>query len=573
MGIIRRLPSSVVSQIAAGEVIERPAYAVKELVDNAVDAGADYIRVDIEKSGLRKLSVTDNGHGMDEKDLLMCFEPHATSKMPTDDLHNIRMLGFRGEALASIAAVGNLTVRSRQKDASTGYEVVVTENGLGTISPVGMPEGTVVTVEGLFDQVPARKKFLNNTVSEAHRIIELLLSLMVANPRIRFFVTHNGKAVIDAPGEQTTLERIRHLFGDEISKGLMEIHAERPHVRISGYIGRPQLASGTQKQSYVLVNGRAVKDRKLSLLVKEGYGTLLPPHSYPVFILSIDVPHDTVDVNVHPRKEEVHFMHAEQVFDLVRTAVPETLAGNNLTYYDARWKRSKRNVYGSIVEDARLRAGGTNTYAATILTSELFPDAAHAARIKPETATQIHNTYLVVESDHGMLVIDQHAADERILFERYSAAYKKHLAASPQHVLEKSVILTLSSAAAHILESHADMFAGAGFDIDHFGGNSFAIKTVPQLLKDRAPDELVKEMLEDIAEHNHVKDIDTKSQRMLAYLACKSAVKSGDTLSKERIAELIHDLLDTPNNATCPHGRPTMIETDIRMLHKSFKRL
>ncbi|MEN9327910.1 MAG: hypothetical protein RI947_718 [Candidatus Parcubacteria bacterium] len=574
MGTIKQLPPALVSKIAAGEVIERPAYAVKELVENAIDSGADYIRIDIEQSGLKKIVVTDNGQGMDTADVALSVKPHTTSKLYTEDqLAGISTMGFRGEALSSLAAISSLTIKSKEKSASVGTIIELVEGQVEHIGTIGMPDGTVVIIEELFQNVPARRQFMKSGPTEFRHILDIIIAQSLAHPEIRFFLSHNKKVVLDIPQHQDIMERVKLSFGADIYHTLVPVQAESPYVTISGFIAKPQLSSKSQHKNFLFINNRSVKNKSIVSSIKESYGTLLQPQTYPIFVLFITVPYEVVDVNIHPRKEEVRFIHPESVHTALRDIITQTLATKDLTFYDARWKRSHKNLYATMRATSMVRDGGTDSYAAQLLRDEVMPEGTMEVSLAAsKDIFQLHNVYIVAQTTRGMVMIDQHAAHERVLYEQFLEAYNRQRLAADQYLLPVSVMLHLGVSEAETVREYSQMFLQLGFDIHEYGANTFIVTAVPRIFKDRNISELVSEMIADVMEGTKVKAVDSRTQRMLAYLACRSAIKAGDPLTKQQMRELITDLEKTPNNSTCPHGRPTKIEMSLAEWHRKFHR-
>lgn len=557
------LKPEIIAKIAAGEVIERPSYAVKELVENAIDANATKITVQIEESGLRKITVIDNGDGMSKKDIQECFKLHTTSKLTSlEHLSHIETLGFRGEALASIASISDLTIQSRTKKSHEGISIEIKNGIVKKIAPIGIPQGTIVTVANLFHSVPARKKFLKSTQTEFRHIVSLLTSIALANPQIHFVLMHNKKTVFDFPKTTDVMERIKIILGIKTFANLLPFSYQNSYIKLSGYLGKPQEKTLSTNKQFLFVNKRKVTDKKVSFTIKDAYGTLLDSKSLPVFILFVSLPYEFVDVNVHPRKEYVRFVDTTFLYDIVSKAVLETLTKNNLTFYD----NTKLELS---LGDGNL----TSSFAGRLLKETQIP---WGIRLRHETldvsdTLQFHNVYLVTQTKFGIAFIDQHAAHERILYEQFMNAFKKEKSDSPQYHLSKPYILELSLTENELLIEHLSFFEHIGFEISEFKNNTFRIDSVPLIFQDRNLKELLTELLMDIEQEKKI-DVDTISDKMIAYLACRAAVKAGESLTKKQTKDLIEKLEKTRNNSTCPHGRPTKIIIDIQQLHRMFKR-
>src|SRR5882724_11841270 len=559
---IHHLPKDVIAKIAAGEVIERPAYAVKELIENALDAKADSVAIHIEESGLRKIIVTDNGEGMDKEDLEECFKPHTTSKLQTaEQLSYIHTFGFRGEALASIAAISNVTIQSKTEKAISGTSIEITDSVVKKISPIGMPGGTTMTVADLFHSVPGRKQFLKSYRTELRHIIAVITSFAFANSAVHFVLTHNKKIIFDLPKKQNLSERIKLLLGTTIFFSLLPVNYEKGALNISGFIAKPQLTTTSNQKQFIYINQRKVSDKFISLAVKDAYGNLLASKTHPIFILFVSLPYEYVDVNVHPRKEEVRFVDAKMVYDSVHAAVSQTLTEKNITYY-------LREEKGLALSDKI-----TNSFAGRLLKENQIPwDIRAHDKIATTNPVQFHNLYLLTQTKYGIALIDQHGAHERILYEQFMEAFLKQKKELPQYHLSTPKLFDLSFSERELLHEYLPQLEKLGFVIESFKDNSFLLHAMPLVFQDRNPEILFTELLEDLMQKKSFKTIDSLSQKMIAYLACRAAIKAGESLTKKQAKELLEKLEQTNNNATCPHGRPTKIIIAIDQLHRMFKR-
>ncbi len=568
MSKIHHLPPHIIAKIAAGEVIERPAYAVKELIENAIDAKAAYITVQIEEAGLRKIVVTDNGEGMSKEDIQECFKPHTTSKISDEEnLVGITSLGFRGEALSSIAAISTMTIKSRTENESSGSLVSLKNGNIEKISPIGMPVGTSITVDNLFHNVPVRKKFLKTPTTEFRHILEIIMHYAISFPNTRFFLSHNKKIIVDLPKNQNLLERIRMLLGNDVFAHLLPLRYEESYVTISGFISKPQITTYVTNKHFIFINQRKVTDKLITTAIKEAYGNLLETTAYPIFILFLTMPYEMVDVNVHPRKEQVSFVDNKIIFDAVRKAVRETLQKKNITFSNMNW------LIDETSNKLSLHDGNTRSYAGKLLKNLVLPSVENETTIiKSSDIVQLHNLFLITQTSTGFIFIDQHAAHERILFEKFSEEFKKQKNKNNVYHLSNPITFDVSFSDNEVLSENIKLFETLGFIIEHFQGNTFKINAVPNLFQDRNPVTLIKELLDDLVQEKQTKSIDQASHRMLAYLACRSAIKAGDKITKSRAKELLEDLEKTPNNAICPHGRPTKIEMSLKEVNRMFKR-
>ncbi len=559
---IHQLPQHVVAKIAAGEVIERPVFAVKELVENSIDSGADSISVHIEESGLKKIAVIDNGEGMSSEDLEESFKLHTTSKIANaDELSHIKSLGFRGEALASIAAISRITINSKAKNASAGTGVIIKNGKLEKISPIGMPDGTSVSVEHLFYSHPVRKKFLSSQRTEFRHILDLLIGYALSYPQIHFVLTHNNKTILDLPKTNDSLIRIEKLMGKDIFSSLIPVGFEDSYISISGFLAKPTLTTRTPNKQFLFINNRVVHDNGISLSVKSAYSSLLANAVYPICLLYFSLPYEMVDVNVHPRKEKVRFIDTTLLLDTTKRAVSQTLARYDLT--------PDMGFETLFLSDA---VGSTVSYAGKLLKEKKLPWELPQTKIDYQTILQLHNLYLLVVSDNGFILIDQHAAHERILYEQLLTEFLQEKKNYTLFHFPKPGIFDLSLSESELLLEHLDLFHSMGWEIERFKNNTFIIRSLPVIFQDRDYVKLLREMLEDIQGDTLQKNIDDISKRMIAYLACRGAVKAGDQLTKKQAKELLEQLEKTKNNATCPHGRPTKVAVGLEKINHLFKR-
>lgn len=551
MGKIHTLSEETISKIAAGEVIERPCYAVKELVDNAIDAGASYITIFIEEAGLRKIVVTDNGEGMDYEDVLLCFKLHTTSKINDEDqLIGIKTMGFRGEALASIASISNLNIKSRKLNDDKGTLVELHFGEIVNTQPIGSAIGTTITITNLFHTIPARRKFLKSERAEFRLITDIVIQYALVFPHIRFFLKHNNKIILDLPQHQPVLERAGYLVGEEVAKNLIPIKCDESYISIRGYIGTPQEAKPHNPNQFLFINNRPVKDTLIRTAIKEAYGTFLEKSSQPSYILFVTMPPEAVDVNIHPRKTEVHFLDKMMVYQTIQSSIQEILLNHTSAFqYGTDRKTLTTSFAGQQLKELVLKTTINKT--ADII--------------------QLHDLYLVTETTEGIILIDQHAADERIQYERLIKAWQQESNKHERYRLGQAMPLVLSLLERDILDEHRQLFQAMGFVIEDFHDN-LILTEVPSLLRDRQIIPIILELLTLIKDDKGI-TIDTTTNRMLTSLACRSSVMQGERLTKEHMLEIINTLELIPNNLTCPHGRPTKIAISQKELLKMFRRL
>ena len=548
---IKKLPKSVVAKIAAGQVVERPASVVKELIENSIDANANKIVVEVEKAGFKSIKVLDNGIGMSEKDLKKSFEPHTTSKISSSkDLSNIKTFGFRGEALASIVAVAKVELKSREKKQN-GNIVSVRKGKIIDISPVGMPEGTIVTVESLFTDVPARKKYQKHPRTEIRHIIKTLSSFALANSDIGFELKHNGKSIIELPPKQPQKDRIEDVLGETTSNLMLRMSEKSPHISLFGYVGHPQIASKSRSKQFIFVNKREVKNDNLRKAIKNAYGSLLDAHSMPACVLFISLPIQSVDANVNPKKDQVEFVNEDEVLEYLNKNIQKTLIENNLTY-----KNSLSSIKGYAKETAWILKGEEAWSPRNIEEGDI-------------QTMQLDSLYVLLSLGKNVVILDQHAAHERILYNQYKSSFVKNKFSSETVELKNARFIEFPIFEAQKLEDSLEMFGQLGFKIESFGSNRFKVTVVPKIFVGRNYFNFISELLDrDTFEDR----LDRKTIETIAYIACRSAIKEGDLLSHKEIVNLYKKLVNEEDYTTCPHGRPTIIDITRNELDVMFKR-
>lgn len=555
MSLIKKLPPHLISHIAAGEVILRPASVVKELVENALDAGATKIDIHLEEAGIARLIVADNGIGMESDDVLQCFLPHTTSKLADESqLYTIGTFGFRGEALASIAAVSSLRIQSRTAESMAGTSVTVRNEALYNHKPMGMQVGTRVVVEELFAHVPARRKFLHAVRAELQYSIYAVATMSLAHYKTSFSLTHNGKRVMALSHADSLRERVVQVLGNDVAGELLAVEEHTEYGVIQGFIGTPQTQVSTTSNQYLFVNNRPVKNVRISSAIKRAYGTLVDPRMHPTFVLFLDVPFETVDVNIHPQKETVHLLHEDALITHIDALVKRTLEAYDLTY-----------------ERRTLEEQGMDRHTAQVLREVVDVWQVRGEGTEEQEILQVHDCYLITQTKQGILMVDQHAAHERILYEQFLEAFKENAIALPTIELKQPIVFDLPRTDALLLEDNIEVFEKLGFSIEPFGNHAFKVNQVPTLFAQRNISRLIAEVLNDVVHHNgHT--IDNITHRTLAFLACRSAIKSGDRLNTEERKRLIQKLSTTSTQYTCPHGRPVHLTISLNELEKMFKR-
>jgi len=585
MGRITVLDQNMVNMIAAGEVIERPASVVKELMENSIDAGATSITVSIEDGGRRLISVADNGCGMDGEDLANAFEPHATSKVSnSSDLHTISTLGFRGEALASITSVSQVRAVSRTKDAAGGNCIEIDCGVKSGVSPCSGGVGTTIQVRDIFYKLPARRKFLRTANTEMSHISEQFTRIALANPEVAMILMHNGRELhrLDAgqPGE-TQRRRIGQLFSAEICNGLIEFQTNENRLSIRGLLGRPEIARSNNKFQYVFLNGRFIRDKFISHAIREAYRGTVEPDRFGVVFLFIRIPFEDVDVNVHPTKIEVRFYNSNLVHSQILAGLREKLLGTNLeTVATIPSAAVRRDMGTARPPDGKIADAMAEFFKkhAPVRTQQRFSyRSAMAAAIPiertpqlPVNVMQIHDSYIIAQTDDGFVIVDQHALHERILYEELSARVRKSKLESQRLLIPESFELT--DAEANAVERHGDLIEKLGVELVPFGPRTMAVQAFPTLLGTAAPADFVRDLLGILTDKELTDDADRLLDAVLNMAACKAAIKAGQKLSLSEMEQLLTDRETTDYANRCPHGRPTIIKFTLGDLEKQFKR-
>ncbi|HYD32902.1 MAG TPA: DNA mismatch repair endonuclease MutL [Azospirillaceae bacterium] len=604
---IRLLPDTLVNQIAAGEVVERPAAAVKELVENALDAGSSRIDIAVRDGGRTLIAITDDGCGMAPDELALAVERHATSKLPTGDLLAIDTLGFRGEALPSIGAVARLTITSRPRDADSAWALTVDGGAKGAPVPAAHPPGTRVEVRDLFYAVPARLKFLKAPRTEFDHIEEAIERLAMAHPHVAFTLSGDGRTPLRLNAGQgelldARLARLGALMGREFSDNAVPLHAEREGLRLTGHVGLPTLHKATARYQYLFVNGRPVKDKLLAGAVRAAYADFLPRDRHPLLALFLEIPPREVDVNVHPAKAEVRFRDAGLVRGLIVSALKHALdaAGHRasttvgLATLDAlhpveappgpprpmsyQWQPQHGGGTARGLADRSLAFQAPST----LPNFEAAPAARSAAPIAEgadETQTrhplgaaraQLHNTYIVAQTAEGIVIVDQHAAHERLVYERMKAALvgggvKRQALLLPE-------VVEMDEASARRLSARAGELAELGLVIEPFGVGAVVVREVPALLGQSDVRGLVRDLAEELAELGDALSLKERLEAVCATMACHGSVRSGRALNIEEMNALLRQMEATPHSGQCNHGRPTYVELKLADIERLFGR-
>jgi DNA mismatch repair protein MutL len=595
---IRQLPDTLINQIAAGEVVERPASVVKELVENALDAGARRIDIDLEEGGVRLIRIRDDGDGIDAADLPLAIQRHATSKIASlDDLEAVATLGFRGEALPSIASVSRFSMISRRDGNAHGAALDVEGGRVGSVAPKPHPRGTTVEVRDLFFNVPARRKFLRAERTELGHIEEWLRSLALARPDVELRVSHNGKPsrryrpLSEArDGASASPDRLLETLGEEFARNALRIEHQGAGLRLHGWIARPAYNRASADQQYLYVNGRSVRDRSVAHAVKQAYADVLFHGRQPAYVLFLELDPRGVDVNVHPAKHEVRFRDARLIHDFVyRTlheALAETRAGAATAFADpqpptastarASWSMPQSNL-ALRVDEARHGYAALHAHDRTI-TGEPPPIAA-MAMADPADATlpplghaiaQLHGIYILAETADGLIVIDMHAAHERIGYEKLKAAHDG-VGVRTQPLLVPQTV-AVSEREAGIAEREHAVLAELGFEVSRSGPQSLLLRSVPALLADGDVEALLRDVLADLREHGESRRIHAARDELLGTMACHAAVRAHRRLTVPEMNALLREMEATERSGQCNHGRPTWARFSLGEIDRWFLR-
>jgi len=572
---IRRLTEPVTLKIAAGEVIDRPASVVKELVENAIDAESGRIEVALREGGKSLVVVRDDGEGLLREDLHLAFERYATSKIQTEeDLYSIETLGFRGEALASIAAVSRARITSCSRAGNGAHTLEVSGGAVGEVTPASRPAGTTIEVWDLFFNVPARARFLGSPRTEFMHANRVIQRLALLSPSIGWTVTHEDREVFSAPAVASLHDRLAQVYGTDVANGMIPLEAARGGITVSGFISRPDLRRGNRRDQSFVVNGRFVSDRGLSFVLASAYRGILRPGSYPIAVIHIDLPHEQVDVNVHPRKEEIRFADARQVQDTVAAALQKALSSRQVVAPLSR--TGSRGAAGTAEPRADYRE---KTQALSFdLPREMRLSgqirAAEKVRVHADRRVigQLQSTYLLVEAPDGLEIVDQHIAHERILYEGLRDEWGAAGIVRQIFLIPARVEVAFETAS--VLAGRHEELERVGIILDEFGGGTFLIREYPRALADeqtkRGFQEVIESLVGALASEGSLKE--PLFDRLLRELACGAAIKAGEPIPLAEAQALVEQLMTLENPYFCPHGRPIVFNIERDELDRRFQR-
>lgn len=625
MNKIKLLPDQLINQIAAGEVVERPASIVKEMLENSIDAGAKKIVIELEKGGIGRIRISDDGSGMSAQDALMSLERHATSKIKTlDDLLAVKSMGFRGEALASIASVARLTLRTRLNEEQAGTEIYAEAGKILRQEAVGKSVGTEIEVADLFFNTPARLKFLKAVSTEYQNIVDIVLNAALSWPEVAFKlinIDENGeiKVSMDLPATTESLVRIRGALGKSISEDLIPLFYGGVNLKISGFIGKPALSRANRSMQFFFVNNRPINSHVLSYAVKQAYHSLLPKERYPVFVINFELEPTMVDVNCHPRKTEVKFRDEREVYRVLSQACSRALEEgvlvpkfeqHNLDYYLERKPAKLDNLTNdkiafvenltsvspvlasqrqtidipiTTVQDNNgnsfINSGGQSDQSANSKQESIFYSSNGEdteKEISLQVIGQLSNSFIICQRGKDLVLIDQHAAHERIRYNKLMAEQENE--EKLVQPLLMPINIELSPADTAVLNSHKTALDELGIKLEHFGGNTFIISEIPAFLVKLDLEKMLIGLIDDLRQTEgslagHKGDLFARKEKILTYMACRSAVKFGDPLSQQEMLTLVEQIEKTTfGKATCPHGRPVMIVMEESELWSRFGR-
>jgi len=603
-GKIVVLPESLSSKIAAGEVIERPASILKELLENALDAGAGDITVELEKGGCGAIKVTDNGEGMERVDASLAFERFATSKIyEFDDIYRVKSYGFRGEALPSIAAISRVEMITRKQSSISGTRIIVEAGEVQTNIDAGCPAGTSIMVSHIFDPVPVRKKFLKTEGTEQGYCMDVITRMALSHHEVRIKVMTRGRELLNIPATDTISERVSLILGIDFMDHVLPVRGARDTITLTGFASKPEYSRSSTKQLYYYVNKRFVRDYLLNHAVMTAYRRLIEAKRYPSVVIFVDLPPGDVDVNVHPAKMEVRFRNPREVYDIIAESLITVLA--NISPVSSEGKGpSMIDGYTERVQEALKRytitsgSGKLHFNKGTADFGKLRLESSQAQKINMEQLQrlphksigeqeesdreikfadleyigQIAGTYLAFSSSAGLTLIDQHAAHERVLFDKLT----RKASGSDEKIISQRLLIpelvSLSPGEFAALNDCSEILENTGMEVEHFGEKTVVVKSVPAMLSHIEPKKLFVEILDEYLKTEQSTKFDERKEKIFALLACKGAIKANQILSEQEVKMLCTELDTTPFSSTCPHGRPVFVSFSVGDMEKMFKR-
>ncbi len=584
MSKIRILPKNLVNQIAAGEIIERPFSIIKELVENSIDAAASKIEITIKAGGKSFISIVDNGEGMTKEDLAVCLKPHSTSKLKGDDLFNISTLGFRGEALASIASVSRMTISSKYRGASSGFQIIC-KNGLEeNISSNSIVEGTAIHVSDLFNSVPARLNFLKSDASESGHCYKCLKQIAIANPHIAFKLDNNNKTVFSYHSSGKTHEqylenRILQILGQDFLDNSIVVENSNPMFRMYGRIAVPTYSKHNTEDQYVVINGRALRDKMLMAAIKFAYSDILFSGKYPCYAIFIEIKNSEIDVNVSPTKSDIRFKD----YNFVRHIIVNTLksALNNKIEQKTSstlatsllHSHRQQNYLNTPLKNLDMHLFAHNDHSTSNNNSILMDEEDHHYQEDTPLGfakAQVHKNWIIAQNSDGIIIVDQHAAHERVVQESLKKNYANTTVV--KQILLTPEIITLQEDDLHIIQMYKDKISLLGINFDTFGENVIVVKEIPSILGNINPKELVLSIISDLKKVAHVTNFHNLLNQIISTIACHSSIRYGRIMNVREMNDLLRTMEKTENYAQCSHGRPTYINIKMKDIEKLFSK-
>lgn len=609
MDKIKILPINLVNQIAAGEVVERPHSIIKELVENSIDAGATSIEIKIKNGGKTFISVGDNGYGISKNDLALCLKPHATSKLNEGNLSNILTLGFRGEALPSIASVSKITIHSRERDSKQGYQVYASNGIEEDISPSSIPLGTLIQVTDLFYCIPARLHFLRTDGVETTHCYKTFKQIALANPEVSFKFENNDKIAFSYPAVgldkfEMLKNRVLQILGTSFIENSIYLDEQNPMLRLYGFIGIPTFSKNTQEDQYIVVNNRSLKDRTISGLIKFAYSEVLFSGKQPCYSLFIDINPQEIDVNVSPTKSDIRFKDLNFIRHIMISSIKtklglketqktnnslgeqllNTSSGKNSSYtvytpsYQSEYSKSAKQMDISLFKPQNYAS--TPTLSVSDNVSEYAKNVDYTDNLEQTeqnedfplgfAKAQFHKNWILAQNKDGLILVDQHAAHERVTQEIIKEQYS--LKAIPQQLILTTEILKIDSHSMEIINIYKEQIESLGISFDIFGSDALLIKAIPSIVKNSNPKNLILDIISDFKELQSPENFNKKINNIISTIACHSSIRSGRIMNSHEMNDLLRIMEKTPNYAQCSHGRPTYISISLKDIEKMFSR-
>ncbi len=602
---IKILDTSTINKIAAGEVVERPSSVVKELLENSIDAGASAITIEINEGGISKIRVTDNGSGIESEQVALAFMNHATNKISTvEDIFNINSLGFRGEALASIASVSQLEIITKTYYSLIGKRMEISAGEIKQQEDIGCSDGTTIIVNNLFFNTPARQKFLKKPSTESTYISDIVHKIALANPNISIKFINNGKTMFTTSGDNKLLNVVIEVYGKEFVSKLLDIDFKKYDYKLNGLIGKPELSRASRNTQNIFINKRFIKNDLIKQAVEDAYKTRIMAGKFPVYVLNLELPPNKYDVNVHPSKLEVRFDNDDEIYDLVYIGVSETLKSQNLipkvapkkiakTYIDAKQQNLfETNSFNKKIAPVEIKQKDFVVKESTpvwnmpisnlvkpeqnivketpkVEKKEIEKEQTKKSFVSYKIVGQIFGTYWIIQQNDSVFLIDQHAAHERILYEKFINLYKSKSFTS--QMLLQPLVVKITPKENQILIDNLDLFDTIGFQIENFGDNDYIIRAVPVIFDNPENVNFFNEILDELNTRVSNSPLELKFDK-IARISCKAAVKAHNKLNEVEVKKLIDDLMNLENPFNCPHGRPTIVEINKHDIEKIFKR-